>query len=119
MSRTGGSSYTVDAQLMSRPTFCLPTNADKGLCAANYTIAWKAFLKPAPAGGEYSISAVCKGCATGDGPRSVSTIYRVTFGDVYYCSGLHKAYVTCVVMHAEFILLAMGRPVKHGTEQHS
>ena len=85
----GGSSYTVQALIASAPAYCLPSDpahATDG-CAANYSASWKAFLKPAPAGGEYTITAVCTGCDTGDGARSTSSIHRVTFGDVYFCSG--------------------------------
>jgi hypothetical protein len=40
---------------------------------------WKAFLKPAPAGGNFTISAVCTGC-TEDGSFSHINISNVTFG---------------------------------------
>jgi hypothetical protein len=44
---------------------------------------WKAFLKPSPAGGEYSISAKCSGCTN----TTVKTLTDVTFGDIWFCSG--------------------------------
>merc|ERR1712190_454296 len=40
---------------------------------------WKALLKPAPAGGSYTIK-------VSDGTDS-ATITDVTFGDVWYCAG--------------------------------
>ena len=48
-------------------------------------ITWKAFLKPAPAGGNVTISAVCTGC-TEDGSFSNINISNVVFGDVWHCS---------------------------------
>ena len=44
--------------------------------------AWKALLKPAAAGGNYSITAKCTAGCTGE-----ASIVDVTFGDVWYCSG--------------------------------
>jgi hypothetical protein len=88
---SGGSSYTVKAVLSAAPTYCLPNNPTHlttSSCAANYSASWKAYLKPTPAGGDYSITAVCTGCGTEDSSaRSTSSIHRVTFGDVYFCSG--------------------------------
>ncbi len=57
----GGASYTVEAVVADGQ--------------------WKAFLKPAPAGGNYTIYADCDGCSAG------TNISDVTFGDVWYCSG--------------------------------
>ena len=85
----GGSSYTVQAQITPAPTYCLKVGK---ICAANYSATWKAYLRPAPAGGDVTITAVCTGCNVGTatagaaGPASAS-IRRVTFGDVYFCSG--------------------------------
>lgn len=62
------------------PTYSLPGGA------ANYSASWKAYLKPAPAGGEYTITAVCTGCGVSV-ERSTATIHRATYGDVYFCSG--------------------------------
>ena len=46
---------------------------------------WKAVLKPAAAGGDFTVTARCtKGC--GDNATAVK-IAHVTFGDVWYCSG--------------------------------
>jgi hypothetical protein len=42
---------------------------------------WKAFLKPAAAGGEYTITVTAS-----DAPAPI-TLSRVTFGDVFFCSG--------------------------------
>lgn len=41
---------------------------------------WKALLPPKPAGGQYTVTAT-------DAAGSKSTILRVTFGDVWFCSG--------------------------------
>ena len=89
VSEVGGSRYTVKALIAPAPAYCLPSDpAHLGNgCAANYSASWKVLLKPAPAGGEYTITAVCTGCDTGDGARSTSSIHRVTYGDVYFCSG--------------------------------
>jgi len=86
-SASSSDSYTVQAQLAPAPTYCLPSSGTKD-CAANYSASWKAYLKPAPAGGEYTITAVCAGCDVGaEASRASSSIGRVTFGDVYFCSG--------------------------------
>ena len=42
-------------------------------------IRWKGFLKPAPAGGDYSIAVKCSGCAN----TTARQIDDVTFGDVW------------------------------------
>eukprot|EP00755_Sulcionema_specki_P029137 Sspe_Gene.91491::Locus_63007_Transcript_1_1_Confidence_1.000_Length_1105::g.91491::m.91491/K05970/SIAE; sialate O-acetylesterase len=58
-----GKSYTVQAGMMGDGS-------------------WKAYLQPTEAGGEYTVTARCsRGC-----DYSV-TLERVTFGDVYFCSG--------------------------------
>ena len=44
---------------------------------------WKALLKPTTAGGDYSITATCIGCAH----DTTATLQRATFGDVWHCSG--------------------------------
>lgn len=49
-------------------------------------LTWKAFLKPTPAGGNYTIAAACTGC-TEDGSFSNINITNVAFGDVWHCSG--------------------------------
>jgi hypothetical protein len=46
--------------------------------------AWKAYLKPASAGGSYTITA-----STGDASL---VLERVTYGDVYFCSGRFPVY---------------------------
>jgi len=45
---------------------------------------WKAFLKPADAGGNYTINASCSGCKYSN---VTSALNDVTFGDVWFCSG--------------------------------
>jgi hypothetical protein len=46
---------------------------------------WKALLPPQPAGGNFTVTAVCTGC-TAEAPSTVS-IANVTFGDFWYCTG--------------------------------
>ena len=74
-----GVAYNVSATVTSGPTYSVET-------AVNYTATWKAYLRPAPVGGSYSIAAACSGAGCG-GALPVSTIRRVTMGDVYFCSG--------------------------------
>ena len=45
---------------------------------------WKAFLKPAEAGGNFTIAATCGECKF---PNVTSALNDVTFGDVWFCSG--------------------------------
>ena len=54
---------------------------DDGTLASGSAAAptWKAFLKPAAAGGSYTVSA--------KGAGGTLVLERVTFGDVYFCSG--------------------------------
>lgn len=62
---------------------------DHGPAGANYTAQWKAFLRPASAGGVYTITARClKKCGSdSDVKRNTALIERATFGDIYFCSG--------------------------------
>ena len=46
---------------------------------------WVAYLKPAAAGGDYTVTVTCAGCST-NGTNTIA-ISDVTFGDVWYCSG--------------------------------
>ena len=46
---------------------------------------WKVLLPPQPAGGNFTVTAVCTGCSA-DAPSTVS-IANVTFGDMWYCTG--------------------------------
>eukprot|EP01083_Nonionella_stella_P016835 46991_1 len=47
---------------------------------------WKVLLpKTYPNGGNYSLTVQCQACSKGAG--SNQTIYNITFGDVYFCSG--------------------------------
>eukprot|EP00729_Bicosta_minor_P028326 gene28326-35022_t len=43
---------------------------------------WKALLTPQAAGGNYTISVACTNCAN----TTSSTLYDVTYGDVWFCS---------------------------------
>jgi hypothetical protein len=46
---------------------------------------WKALLPPQPAGGNFTVTAVCTGC-NALGPSTIS-LSDVTFGDMWYCTG--------------------------------
>jgi hypothetical protein len=55
--------------------------------AATSPVAWKALLHPAEQGGDYTITA-SSALVTAPTPSAVrATLVRVTFGDVYLCSG--------------------------------
>ena len=54
--------------------------------------AWKALLKPTPAGGNYTIKAVCTTCAS----TTPDVISDATFGDVWFCAGQSNMWL---VMH--------------------
>jgi len=45
---------------------------------------WKAVLHPTAAGGDYTITAKCSGCAAN---ASTATLNHATFGDMWYCTG--------------------------------
>jgi hypothetical protein len=127
VSMANGSSYTVDAHIApSKTTYSMPGwGCSMGKChlgwignagVANYTTTWKAYLKAAPAGGEYTITAVCTGCNVGPGLSS-SSIRRVTFGDVYFCSGqsvsplIFKLIININLINDYFL--------EHGAAQHA
>ena len=70
-----GQSYTSGAaQLSEAQNYCLRAagthacSAEGAVecCVANYTTAWKAYLRPAPAGGRYTITAHCTEGCTGE-----------------------------------------------------
>ena len=42
-------------------------------------LTWKAVLRPAAAGGDYTITATCSGCT---GNATTATLQHVTFGDM-------------------------------------
>ena len=65
--------YTVDALGADAAA----TGSTNGASAAGPT--WKAFLKPAAAGGSYAVTA--------KGASGTVVLHSVTFGDVYFCSG--------------------------------
>jgi hypothetical protein len=44
---------------------------------------WKAYLQPAPAGGNYTITVSCASCKN----TSKAKISDLTYGDVWFCSG--------------------------------
>lgn len=83
---TSGKSYTVQADRLGPDAVHQPVGPEfAGMhSTAAPHFAWKALLKPAAAGGNYTIFAKCSGCtATGD--YSNATITNVTFGDVFHC----------------------------------
>lgn len=68
----------------------MSVTVDGGAADATYTVAatllkgqWKAMLKPAAAGGSYTITAKCTGCKN----ATAAVMTDVTFGDVWYCGG--------------------------------
>ena len=56
---------------------------------------WKALLKPALAGGSFTIAAECKGCTV----TTAASLHDVTFGDVWYAANKH----TCQVLRITFV----------------
>lgn len=68
---------------------------------------WKALLKPAPAGGSYTISAACKTC----GSTKPDTLVNATFGDVWFCSGQSNMWL---VMHFQLERNATYAKVREG-----
>jgi hypothetical protein len=49
---------------------------------------WKALLQPTPAGGNYTITAVCTGCASN---TTTLTLSNAVFGDIWVCAGQSNA----------------------------
>ena len=94
--------YSVDAELNvtaqafgdgwgARPcpkAACPPYDMDTFTPFAYPLPTWKALLQPAPAGGNYTITAVCTGCNASAPPITISD---VTFGDVWVCAGQSNA----------------------------
>ena len=64
--------YTLRAQLLG-----------PDVRTADTLLGWKACLKPAQAGGDVTITAVCTGCTN----TTPAVLEHVTFGDVWYCGG--------------------------------
>ena len=82
----GGASYTVDAEVNTVHTAASdPSYVGCTDCPPPYAT-WKAYLRPAAAGGDYTINANCTGCG-GDPKFWSASITNVTFGDVWHCSG--------------------------------
>jgi hypothetical protein len=90
-----GTSYEVDAKfnITQQPFGPEYVGGEAGYATAGAYIGgphqtWKAYLHPATAGGNYTITAVCTGCyADADTPYKSINISNVTFGDVWHCSG--------------------------------
>ena len=63
---------------------------------------WKALLKPNAAGGNFTISAECKGCST----KSIDAalpLQDVTFGDVWYAIYMHiKDSLIGIIYHLNY-----------------
>ena len=81
----GSSSYTVAAKVGKDATHQPYGYVDPSTGAQLPVVAdtWKAILHPATAGGDYTITATCTGCAN----ATTATLRNVTFGDMWYCSG--------------------------------
>ena len=82
----GKSSYDVKATVgkhaTHQPFGYVDPKSGANLPLLNNT--WKAILKPAAAGGDYTITAKCAGCG---GNASTAKLQHVTFGDMWYCTG--------------------------------
>lgn len=102
VSSNGVSLYTVDAILNvtnqpfgdgwgARPCsaeVCPPYPMDTFTPFSTPLPTWKALLQPTGAGGNYTITAVCTGCAAAAAPVSVT---GATFGDIWICAGQSNA----------------------------
>jgi len=83
----GGGSYTVKAALNTTHQPFGKGWGSKTHNPWNESLSmWKAMLKPTKAGGDYSITATCVGCAG----NTTASLKRATFGDVWHCR-----YITC------------------------
>jgi hypothetical protein len=92
VSPKSGSSFSVPVNTTSADEI---EHAEGG---ANYSGIWKAYIDPLPAGGSYDITVSCKsGCASNDTSRDTHTLSRITFGDVYYCSGQSNSKFNLIV----------------------
>jgi len=102
VSSNGVPLYTVDAQLNvtaqafgdgwgARPcpkAVCPPYDMATFTPFDTPLPTWKALLQPAPAGGDYEITAVCTGCGAAALPIK---LVNATFGDIYVCAGQSNA----------------------------
>jgi hypothetical protein len=83
VSSGGKDPYSVDAAINA--TLHQPFGPEWGVKtfnAYNRSVpGWKALLHPTEAGGAYTITAVCTGCAV----NATQTINDVVFGDVWVC----------------------------------
>lgn len=73
-------SYTVIATVHQ-------TTLQTSKAGGNYTATFKAMLKPHKAGGAFTITATCHSGCFDNATRDRALIERVTWGDVYFCSG--------------------------------
>lgn len=83
----GKSSYDVKAKVGKDAThqpegYVDPKTGDNLPVLKN---SWKAVLRPAVHGGDFSITARCTGC--GNAEASTATLSHITFGDMWYCTG--------------------------------
>lgn len=68
----------------SRAASFVNVDATSSTAAGGLYATWKAFLSPTSPGGNYSISVSCEECVNS---TMKSTLYNVTFGDIWFCSG--------------------------------
>lgn len=66
---------------------CPPYDMDTFTPFANPLPTWKALLQPTPAGGNYTITAVCTGCIS----NATLTMTNTVFGDIWVCAGQSNA----------------------------
>jgi sialate O-acetylesterase len=95
VSDSKGSSYDVVAKVGKDAThqpygYVDPKTGAQLPVLSNVT--WKAVLHPTAAGGDYTITAKCTGCAD----VTTATLAHVTFGDMWYCSGQSNSEFTQV-----------------------
>lgn len=90
----GGASFTSRTVANQLGTSVQRPNLPHHLTStANYTATWKAFLEPMESGGTYTITARCTArCGTEGGARDIAApLERVTFGLVFFCSGVRRS----------------------------
>ena len=84
-----GESYTAEAEIDTVHQAVGPQFVGMGADTPGPWVTWKALLRPAQAGGNYSITVLCASCAGTflDPALAEATISNITFGDVWHCSG--------------------------------
>ena len=67
------------------------------------SVAWKALLPPQPAGGNWDVKVACtSGCPAVDEGIALQ-LERVTFGDVFFCSGQSNAVLGLETTYGQFL----------------